>query len=93
MRAIWNNQVIADSDTTIVVENNHYFPPASIKREFFMLSDTTSSCPWKGDASYFDISVNGKTNKDAAWHYFQPKEAAKEIKGYVAFWKGVRVTE
>ncbi|QDH78102.1 DUF427 domain-containing protein [Echinicola soli] len=92
MRAIWNDQVIADSDTTIMIENNHYFPPASIKKPFFTPSETTSSCPWKGEASYFDICVNGETNKDAAWHYYQPKEAAIQIKGYVAFWKGVKIT-
>lgn len=82
MRAIWNDQVIADSDMTIMIENNHYFPPASIKKAFLTPSETTSSCPWKGEASYFDICVNGEINKDAAWHYYQPKEAAVKIKGY-----------
>jgi uncharacterized protein (DUF427 family) len=74
------------------VENNHYFPPSSIRREFFEESETHTTCPWKGEASYFDIVVNDKRNEDAAWFYPEPKPAAKNIKGYVAFWKGVSVT-
>ncbi len=91
MKATWNNQVIAESDKTIVVENNHYFPSESLKKELFKPSSTHSSCPWKGSASYYSISVDGKTNTDAAWFYPEPKDAAKQIKGYVAFWKGVKV--
>ena len=90
-KAIWNGQVLAESDNTIVVENNHYFPPDSIKKEFFKESDTHTTCGWKGVASYYTIVVDGKENKDAAWYYPNVKEAAGEIKGYVAFWKGVKV--
>ncbi|MCB0474547.1 MAG: DUF427 domain-containing protein [Flavobacteriaceae bacterium] len=91
MRAIWNGQLIAESEDTVVVEGNHYFPPDAIKKEFFTDSDTKTHCPWKGDASYFSLSVNGKENADAAWFYPDPKDAAKVIKGRVAFWKGVEV--
>lgn len=93
MKATWNNQVIAESDATIVIENNHYFPPASIKQEYLQSSDTHTTCPWKGLASYYTLSVDGKQNKDAAWYYPEPKDAAAEIKGYIAFWKGVKVSE
>lgn len=93
MKAIWNDQVIAESADTIVVENNHYFPPQSVNKQYLQTSSTHTTCPWKGLASYYSISVNGKENKDAAWYYPQPKEAAAEIKDYVAFWKGVKVTE
>jgi len=93
MQAIWNDQVIAESDNTIVVENNHYFPPDSIKSEFFQPSDKQSSCFWKGTASYYHLSVNGETNQDAAWYYPEPKAKAENIKGYVAFWRGVEVTD
>jgi uncharacterized protein (DUF427 family) len=92
MKAIWNNTVVAESDDTIVVEGNHYFPATSIKREYFKQSDLTSVCSWKGEANYYDIEVNGKTNKDAAWFYATPKTAAKHIAGYIAFWKGVSVS-
>lgn len=91
MKAIWNGQLIAESEDTVVVEGNHYFPPDAIKKEFFTDSDTKTHCPWKGDASYFSLSVNGKENADAAWFYPDPKDAAKVIKGRVAFWKGVEV--
>lgn len=91
MKAIWNNQVIAESDETIVVEGNHYFPPASIKMEFFKESDTHTTCPWKGVASYYNVVVSGEKNKDAAWFYPETSDLAKNIKGYVAFWKGVKV--
>ncbi|QBB72480.1 DUF427 domain-containing protein [Pseudolysobacter antarcticus] len=91
MQAIWNNTVIAESDETIVVEGNHYFPPGSIKRENFADSETHTTCGWKGVASYYDVVVDGERNKDAAWFYPEPKEQAKQIKGYVAFWKGVTV--
>lgn len=91
MKAIWNNTVIAESDTTVVVEGNHYFPQDAIKSEFFADSSTHTTCPWKGLASYYSLSVDGKTNPDAAWYYPQPKDAASQIKDHVAFWKGVRV--
>ena len=93
MKAIWNDAVLAESDETIVVEGNHYFPPDSVNREYFRESDKHSTCPWKGLASYYDVVVDGKVNKDAAWYYPAPKEAAKQITGYVAFWKGVQVKE
>ncbi len=93
MKALWNNQVIADSDQTIVIENNHYFPKNSVKAEFLRPSDIHTTCPWKGLASYYTIEVDGQQNKDAAWYYPEPKEAAAQIKNYVAFWKGVKVTE
>lgn len=93
MKAVWNDTVIAESDATIVIENNHYFPADSVRREFFTDSATTSMCPWKGDAKYYSVVVDGSTNADAAWYYPSPKEAAKEIAGYVAFWKGVKVTD
>ena len=91
MRAVWNNAVLAESDETIVVEGNHYFPPDSIRGEFFSPSDTHTTCPWKGEASYYDIVVAGKVNRDAAWYYPEVKEAAAEIKGRIAFWKGVSI--
>ena len=91
MKAIWNNTVIAVSDDTVVVENNHYFPADAIKKEFFEDSIAQTSCPWKGRASYYSLNVNGEKNKDAAWYYPEPKDAAKEIQGRVAFWKGVKV--
>ena len=91
MKAIWNDEVIAESDDTVVVESNHYFPAESVKTEFLQPSSKHTTCPWKGEASYHDLVVNGETNKDAAWYYPEPKEAAAEIKDRVAFWKGVRV--
>lgn len=91
MKAIWNDQVVAESDDTVVVEGNHYFPPSSIKKEFFKETPTQSNCPWKGIASYYSLEVNGEENKDAAWYYPEASELAKNIKGYVAFWKGVKV--
>jgi len=93
MKAIWNNEVIAESDKTEVVENNHYFPQSAVKKEYLQPSDTHTTCPWKGLASYYTLSVNGKENKDAAWYYPNPKEAAKEIKDHIAFWKGVEVVK
>lgn len=92
-RAAWNEQILAESDRTIVVEGNHYFPPDSISREFFFESNSHTTCPWKGLASYYDIQVNGKINKNAAWYYPAPKEAAQQIKDYVAFWHGVKVLQ
>lgn len=91
MKATWNGATLAESDETIVIEGNHYFPPASINRDYFSSSPTQSTCPWKGEAGYYNVLVNGETNKDAAWYYPDPKPAAAEIKDYVAFWKGVRV--
>jgi len=93
MKAIWNNEVIAESDTTEMVENNHYFPANTVKKEFLKPSDTHTTCPWKGVASYYTLSVNGKENKNAAWYYPNPKDAAKEIKDHIAFWKGVEVVK
>ena len=93
MKAIWRDTILAESNDTVVVEGNHYFPPASIKQEFFKGSDTQTVCPWKGTASYYDIEVAGETNAGAAWYYPDPKEAAIEIKDYIAFWRGVQVVE
>lgn len=93
MKAIWNGQVLAESDATVVVEGNHYFPPDSIRREHFQPSDKTTHCSWKGDASYYDVVVGSETNADAAWYYTAPYDAAKEIRDHVAFWRGVEVTE
>jgi uncharacterized protein (DUF427 family) len=90
-KAIWNNQVIAESDKTVVVEGNHYFPPDSVKKEFLRASNTHTICPWKGEASYHSLDVDGKQNPDAVWHYPEPKSAAAEIKNHLAFWKGVRI--
>ncbi len=93
MKAIYNGQIIAESDATVVVEGNHYFPAEAVKREFFSASDTTTHCPWKGAANYYNIEVGGEVNKDAAWYYPEPKAAAEEIRGRVAFWRGVEVSE
>jgi len=93
MKAIWNGQVLAESDKTVVIENNHYFPADSMNMEFFKTSEYKTSCPWKGTASYHSIEVNGKTNSDAAWHYAQTKDSAKVIEGMFAFWKGVEVVD
>ena len=92
-KAIWNRVTLAESNKGQVVEGNYYFPPKSIKREHFQPSTTHTTCPWKGEASYYDIVVDGKVNKDAAWYYTSPEEAAKHITGFVAFWKGVQVDD
>ncbi len=92
MKAIWNGAVLAESDQTVVVEGNHYFPPDTINREYLTESNTHTTCPWKGVASYYSVVVDGKTNTDAAWYYPAPKDAAKQITGYVAFWRAVKVT-
>ena len=92
MKATWNGEVIAESDATVVVEGNHYFPIDSVKPGVLSDSATTSVCPWKGTASYYTVSAGGQQNADAAWYYPTPKDAAKEITGHVAFWKGVAVT-
>jgi uncharacterized protein (DUF427 family) len=90
-KSIWNGIVLAESDHCEIVEGNCYFPPQTIRRQYFKPSDTHTTCPWKGEASYYDIVVEGKTIQDAAWYYPSPKEAAKQIAGHVAFWKGVKV--
>lgn len=90
-KAIWEGAVLAESDQCVEVEGNQYFPPESIKKAHFRSSDKTSICPWKGEARYYSIEVNGKTNPDAAWYYPDAKEKARHIQDYVAFWKGVRV--
>lgn len=91
VRAIWNGAVLAESDQCRVVEGNYYFPPEAVRREFFRESTTHTTCGWKGVASYYTVEVDGQQNKDAAWYYPEPKPAAKEIAGYVAFWRGVEV--
>ena len=93
MKAVWNDTVIAESDDTVVVEGNHYFPLASLDKALVKESTKTSSCPWKGTANYFTLEVGDKENADAAWVYKTPKEAAANIKDRVAFWKGVQVVE
>lgn len=91
MRATWNGEVVAESDATVVVEGNHYFPPDAIRREFFQPSETRTLCSWKGEASYYTLRVGGEENVDAAWTYRDPKLAAAEIRDHVAFWRGVEV--
>ena len=91
VKAVWNGVTIAESDDTVVVESNHYFPLSSIDPALLKPSSTTSVCPWKGTANYYTLSAGGSENKDAVWYYAEPKEAAANIKGRVAFWKGVRV--
>ncbi len=91
MQAIWNGEVIADSTDTIVVEGNHYFPVESVNMKFMKPTDTHTVCPWKGEANYYSIDVGGEKNIDAAWYYPEPKEQASNIKGHIAFWKGVEV--
>jgi uncharacterized protein (DUF427 family) len=92
-RASWNGAVLAESDDVVTVEGNAYFPPQSLRREYFVPSDTHTVCPWKGTASYYTLRVNGKENRDAAWYYPDPKPAAEQIRGRVAFWKGVAVSD
>lgn len=91
MKASWNSAVLADSADTVVVESNHYFPPEAVNRIYFKESGTHTTCPWKGVASYYDVVVDGQVNKDAAWYYPEPKDAAKNIQNHVAFWKGVKI--
>ena len=91
MKAIWNNVVIADSPTTVVLEGNHYFPESSLNRDVVTFSNHRTTCPWKGQASYYSLLVNGELNPDAAWYYPDPKPEAEEIRGHVAFWKGVKI--
>jgi len=93
MKAIWNGQTLAESADTVVVEGNHYFPADAVRREFFRENDQKTVCPWKGTASYYDLDVNGAENPGAAWTYPDPKSAAAEIKGRIAFWRGVEVAD
>ncbi len=93
VRATWNGTVLAESDDTVVVDGNHYFPPDTLRREHLEPSDERSTCPWKGVASYYDVVVAGDRNRAAAWHYPQPKKAAAAIAGRVAFWRGVKVQD
>jgi uncharacterized protein (DUF427 family) len=92
LKAIWNNQIIAESNDTVIVEGNHYFPKDAINSAFMKESSTHTTCPWKGIASYYSLQVDGQTNLDAAWYYPDPKDDARQIKGRIAFWKGVKVT-
>jgi uncharacterized protein (DUF427 family) len=93
VKAIWNGKVLAESDKTIIVEGNHYFPPEAIKQEYFRESNFHTVCSWKGLASYYHVEVDGQVNRNAAWHYPDIKPAAKQIEGYIAFWHGVEVVE
>lgn len=93
MKAIWNDEVIAESNETVVIEGNHYFPASSVNEDFLKPSDTVYECPWKGTANYYNLSVAGAENPDAAWCYANPKDAAKEIAGHVAFGNGVQIVE
>ncbi|HKK15449.1 MAG TPA: DUF427 domain-containing protein [Gammaproteobacteria bacterium] len=92
-QAVWNDRVLAESEDCLIVENNYYFPPASIREEYFRPSDTHTLCSWKGEASYYDIVVDGEVNRDAAWYYPSPEEKANHIRDYVAFWNGVEVLD
>lgn len=93
VRAVWNDKVLAESDDTVMVEGNHYFPREALRSEHFQPAAVTSVCPWKGTASYFDVVVDGNRNAGAAWYYPEPKDAAAQIKDRVAFWRGVQVTQ
>ena len=93
MKAIWNSKVLAESNSTIVVEGNHYFPANSVRKEYFKESETQTVCPWKGTASYYSLEVEGEKNTDAAWFYPLASDQAKNIEGYIAFWKGVQITD
>lgn len=93
MKAIWNNAILAESQETVVVEGNHYFPKSAINKQYFKESELHTVCPWKGTASYYTIVVDGQVNEDAAWYYPETSVAAKKIEGYVAFWRRVEITE
>jgi len=93
MKAIWNGKVLAESDKTLYIEGNQYFPPETVNRQLLEDSTTHTICPWKGKASYYHVKVDGKVNKNAAWYYPEPKYAAEKLKNYIAFWHGVKVTE
>lgn len=90
-KAIWNGTVLAQSDDTVIIDGNHYFPPESVDKQYFQETSTHTSCPWKGTANYYDIEVNGQINRDAAWFYPNAKEKAKHFEDYVAFWRGVQI--
>ena len=92
VKAIWNGTVLAESDRTVMVEGNHYFPPEAVNRRYLQPSNTNTVCHWKGTASYYDIEVNGKRNRDGAWYYPAPSKAAEDIKDHVAFWRGVEIS-
>ena len=92
MKAIWNGAVLAQSDQTVVVEGNHYFPQSSVNQDYLLPSETHTVCPWKGTASYYTIQAGGRTNPDAAWYYPEPKPGAEQVTDRVAFWKGVEIT-
>jgi uncharacterized protein (DUF427 family) len=92
-KATWQGATLAESHDGLVVEGNYYFPPQSLNRDYFRPSQTHTTCPWKGEASYYDIQVQDHVNRDAAWYYPSPKDEAKSITGYVAFWKGVQVSD
>ena len=92
-KAVWNGEVIAESRETVQIEGNHYFPIETVNKEYLTESATTTMCPWKGTSNYYTLNVDGKENKDAAWYYAEPKDAAAPIKGHVAFWKGVEVVK
>jgi len=92
-KATWKDEVIAESQNTIMIEGNHYFPPQDVRKEYLVESDHRSTCPWKGEAYYYHILINGEKNENAAWSYLQPKEKALQIKDHVAFWKGVTIEE
>jgi len=91
VKAVWKGVILADSNETLTVEGNHYFPPDTVRKQYLVPSDTLSICPWKGMAHYHTVVVDGETNQDAAWSYPQPKDAAREIKDHIAFWKGVEI--
>jgi uncharacterized protein (DUF427 family) len=93
VKAIWNETVIAESNNCEIVEDNYYFPPEDVNKQYLQESDTESTCPWKGQAHYYNVVVNESVNEDAAWYYPDPKPAAKKIKDYVAFWKGIQIEE
>jgi len=93
MKAIWANTIVAESNDTVLIEGNHYFPPQSMRGQYFQPSTTHTTCPWKGVASYYTLKVGGESNPDAAWFYPEPKEAARAIRNYVAFWRGVKITD
>ena len=93
MKAIWQNTTIAESNDTVIVEGNHYFPPEAVANEFLKSSEHTTYCPWKGTAHYYSVQVGSQTNDDAAWYYPEPKQAADNIRGYVCFWHGIEVHE
>lgn len=90
-KAVWNGVILAESEKTIVVEGNHYFPYHTIRQEYFQPNSSHTICPWKGIASYYDIVVNGQINRGGAWYYPDPKPAALSIKDHIAFWKGIRI--